>query len=211
MGGVRIMYVALAQGVAVNCPGMDRAGQAGASACELSFDALAYLSRPERVALGESAIGLASDLRRASCVARSACRSRDWRRAGMITGNSGVPMAVQAMKAGVLDLTEKPVGSEELISSVERALEQSRDASKMLAWRKGATSHVAHLTIRQREIMNLVLAGHPSKNIASDLQTNNTAAIFVLCRAVLIQVSFRAKIMPAFSEQLQSFCLACFA
>ncbi len=88
----------------------------------------------------------------------------------MITGNSGVPMAVQAMKAGVLDFIEKPVGPEELIASVERALEQSRDASKMVAWREVATSHVAHLTARQREIMDMVLAGHPSKNIAADLR-----------------------------------------
>ena len=29
--------------------------------------------------------------------------------------------------------------------------------------------HVASLTPRQREIMTLVLAGHPSKNIATDI------------------------------------------
>ncbi len=33
----------------------------------------------------------------------------------------------------------------------------------------GAARRVAELTSRQREIMNLVLAGHPSKNIAADL------------------------------------------
>ena len=87
----------------------------------------------------------------------------------MITGNSAVPVAVQAMRAGVVDFIEKPVGAKELIASVERALEQSRDASRMTAWRSNASSHIADLTARQREIMDLVLAGHPSKNIASDL------------------------------------------
>ena len=45
----------------------------------------------------------------------------------MITGNSDVPMAVQAMKSGASDFIEKPIGRSELLSSVGRALEQSRD------------------------------------------------------------------------------------
>ena len=87
----------------------------------------------------------------------------------MITGNSDVPMAVQAMKAGASDFIEKPFGHGELLASVERALEQSRDANKLAAWRQDATKHIADLTPRQRQIMDLVLAGHPSKNIAADL------------------------------------------
>jgi len=87
----------------------------------------------------------------------------------MITGNSDVPMAVQAMKAGALDFIEKPIGRDELLASVERALEQSRDAGKLLLWRETAANQVAALTVRQRQIMELVLAGHPSKNIAADL------------------------------------------
>jgi two-component system, chemotaxis family, CheB/CheR fusion protein len=87
----------------------------------------------------------------------------------MITGNGDVPMAVQAMKAGAVDFIEKPVSRGELLESIERALEQSRDASKLVAWREDAASHVASLTSRQRQIMEMVLAGHPSKNIAADL------------------------------------------
>ena len=87
----------------------------------------------------------------------------------MITGNSDVAMAVHAMKAGASDFIEKPIGRSELLASVERALEQSRDSSKAYAWREDAANHVADLTPRQREIMELVLAGHPSKNIAADL------------------------------------------
>ena len=92
----------------------------------------------------------------------------------MITGNSDVPMAVQAMKAGASDFIEKPIGRGELLASVERALEQSRDSSKLSAWREAAAKHVAGLTPRQRQIMELVLAGHPSKNIAADLRHQPT-------------------------------------
>src|SRR6185437_2324690 len=82
----------------------------------------------------------------------------------MITGNGDVPMAVQAMKAGALDFIEKPFHHNDLRASVARALDQSRDSSKSLAWREAAASHIAALTPRQRQIMDLVLAGHPSKN-----------------------------------------------
>jgi two-component system CheB/CheR fusion protein len=87
----------------------------------------------------------------------------------MITGNSDVPMAVQAMKAGASDFIEKPVSRSELLASVERALELSRDSTKLFAWRESAALHIAGLTSRQRQIMDMVLAGQPSKNIAADL------------------------------------------
>jgi two-component system CheB/CheR fusion protein len=87
----------------------------------------------------------------------------------MITGNSDVPTAVAAMKVGASDFIEKPISRGELLASVQRALEQSRDTSKLSAWRESAVDHIAGLTSRQRQIMDLVLAGHPSKNIAADL------------------------------------------
>jgi two-component system CheB/CheR fusion protein len=87
----------------------------------------------------------------------------------MITGNSDVAIAVEAMKAGASDFIEKPISRVELLASVDRALEQSRDTGKLLAWREDAASHIAGLTPRQREVMELVLAGHPSKNIVADL------------------------------------------
>jgi two-component system CheB/CheR fusion protein len=87
----------------------------------------------------------------------------------MITGSNDVPTAVQAMKAGASDFIVKPIGYGELLESVDRALEHSKDASKLFAHREEAARHVADLTARQRQIMDMVLAGHPSKNIAADL------------------------------------------
>ena len=87
----------------------------------------------------------------------------------MITGKSDVPTAVQAMKAGASNFIEKPVGRAELLDSVARALEQSRDTAKLFAWRQDAAQRIAKLTPRQRRIMDLILAGIPSKNIAADL------------------------------------------
>ncbi len=87
----------------------------------------------------------------------------------MITGDSDVPMAVQAMKAGAADFIEKPVGAAELLASIDRAVEQAGDASKLSAWHASAATQLAGLTGRQRQIMDMVLAGHPNKNIAADL------------------------------------------
>ena len=87
----------------------------------------------------------------------------------VITGNGAVPMAVQAMKAGAVDFIEKPVRPEELFASLERALDRTRDSAKLSASRNAAATQVASLTTRQRQILDLVLAGHPSKNIAADL------------------------------------------
>ena len=46
----------------------------------------------------------------------------------MITGYGDVPTAVRAMKAGAVDFIEKPVESDELIASIERALNQPLDS-----------------------------------------------------------------------------------
>jgi two-component system, chemotaxis family, CheB/CheR fusion protein len=87
----------------------------------------------------------------------------------MITGNGDVPMAVQAMRAGASDFIEKPVSGNDLLTSIDFALGHWRDSNKLTAWRETAATHIAGLTARQRQIMELVLAGHPSKNIAADL------------------------------------------
>jgi two-component system CheB/CheR fusion protein len=87
----------------------------------------------------------------------------------MITGNSDVAVAVQAMKSGASDFIEKPIGRGDLIASIERALERAKDSGRLFAERQAAAKHIAGLSARQRQVMDLVLAGHPSKNIAADL------------------------------------------
>jgi FixJ family two-component response regulator len=55
----------------------------------------------------------------------------------------------------------------DLVKFIEGSTSDLPGASAM---RDTAVSRVASLTIRQRQIMDLVLAGHPSKNIAADLK-----------------------------------------
>jgi len=136
----------------------------------------------------------------------------------MITGSSDVAIAVQAMKAGAADFIEKPVSRAELLASIERAVEQSRDSSRLVAAREEAATHVAGLTPRERQIMEMVLAGAPSKNIAVDLGIsqrtveNHRASIMkktgskslpALARLALA-AAWHADDQPSFDPDLQS-------
>jgi two-component system, chemotaxis family, CheB/CheR fusion protein len=87
----------------------------------------------------------------------------------VITGSGAVPMAVKAMKAAAVDFIEKPVGHQDLLASIRRALDQTRDTAALSKLRETAATSVASLTSRQRQILDPVLAGHPSKDIAADL------------------------------------------
>ncbi|MDA3858405.1 MAG: LuxR C-terminal-related transcriptional regulator, partial [Roseovarius sp.] len=88
---------------------------------------------------------------------------------GWIDGGVILPVSAAAIRVGAIDFLEKPVGYAELRVSIERALELSRDESKLLDWQTDAAIHIAGLTPRQHQVMDMVLAGHPSKNIAADL------------------------------------------
>ena len=73
------------------------------------------------------------------------------------------------MKAGACDFIQKPIGREELLGSIRRALELPQDSTMISRSREAALASLAGLTMRQRQILDLVLAGQPSKNIAADL------------------------------------------
>ncbi len=87
----------------------------------------------------------------------------------IITGSGEIGLAVQAMKAGACDFIEKPVGRAALLASIGGALEQSHDAGKSSGVQEATSRRIAALTKRQHQIMDMVLLGHPSKNIAADL------------------------------------------
>lgn len=87
----------------------------------------------------------------------------------MITGNGDVAVAVDGMKAGAIDFLEKPVGAKALVASVERALAAASQGQSRAVGHDAAVAQLAGLTPRQHQIMDMILAGHPNKNIAADL------------------------------------------
>ncbi len=87
----------------------------------------------------------------------------------VVSGHADVPMAVRAMKVGAVDFLEMPVGRDELLASVQRALDSFEEIARITEFHKLSANRVASLTDRQHQILNLILAGHPAKNIAADL------------------------------------------
>ena len=87
----------------------------------------------------------------------------------VVAGPSEVQTAVDALKAGVVDFLEKPIWCDVLLASVERALIRGRELEQFNFDHEAAADRLLELTPRQRQVMDLILAGHPSKNIAVDI------------------------------------------
>ncbi|MBI1206032.1 MAG: response regulator [Azospirillum sp.] len=87
----------------------------------------------------------------------------------MITGYGDVGLAVDAMKAGAADFIEKPMRIEDLLDAIDRAHTQARGDHGRTSWQAEANARIAALTPRQRQILDLILAGLPNKTIAADL------------------------------------------
>ena len=86
-----------------------------------------------------------------------------------VTGHGDVPMAVSALQRGACDFIEKPFHNEDLLSRIQRALELDNQLSARRQ-RDGAISHrLDQLTQREREVMQLVVAGKLNKQIADEL------------------------------------------
>ncbi len=84
-----------------------------------------------------------------------------------ITGHGDIPMAVDAMKKGAFDFIEKPFDDEQLLSQVRAALE-SFGAAEAEKAEPGAPLEL--LSSRQREVLQRVLDGKPSRQIAEELE-----------------------------------------
>ncbi len=87
----------------------------------------------------------------------------------VLTGHGNVPTSVRALKAGALDFLQKPTPPKVLLERVLAAIDIDRQARATAVAGAQVAEHLAHLTPREREVMDLLLAGKTSKEIASAL------------------------------------------
>jgi two-component system response regulator DctR len=86
-----------------------------------------------------------------------------------LTGHGDVPLAVAALKKGAYDFLEKPVDDNDLVNRVQEAIQVDTALRAHRASSASVESRLAGLTAREREVMELILAGKFNKVIADEL------------------------------------------
>jgi FixJ family two-component response regulator len=86
-----------------------------------------------------------------------------------ITGHGDIPTCANAMKAGAIDFLPKPFRDEDLLDAIARSLKRSESLWRQHTERTKTQNLVGQLTPREREVMELVVAGKLNKQIAAEL------------------------------------------
>jgi two-component system response regulator FixJ len=89
----------------------------------------------------------------------------------MITGHGDIPLAVEAMRAGVADFIEKPFGESRMIDALNRALEAGPPPATAAGLGRGdlVRQRLETLSERERQVLDGVVDGQPNKVIAREL------------------------------------------
>lgn len=87
----------------------------------------------------------------------------------VLTGHADVAMAVEAMKAGVVDFLEKPFDDRALLAAVENGRQRLENAAGREAERGDINARFAQLTAREKEVFEAVAAGESNKSAAQKL------------------------------------------
>ncbi len=88
-----------------------------------------------------------------------------------ITGHGDIDMAVQAMKDGAVDFLPKPFDDQDLIDSVDRALDYHRVRLEEREQRDAMELRVARLSPREHDVFERVVKGMLNKQIGFELGT----------------------------------------
>jgi RNA polymerase sigma factor (sigma-70 family) len=87
----------------------------------------------------------------------------------LITGHGDIDMAVSAIKLGAFDFIEKPFDEGRLLASIEEAVERYREQISGAGELEQLRSRFNSLSPRQRQVMELIVAGLSSKEIGARL------------------------------------------
>lgn len=87
----------------------------------------------------------------------------------VVTGHGDLPMAVEAFRKGAVDFVQKPLDDAYVLALVDRCLEQDRESRRRRARARDVAQRLATLSAREREVLDLVVAGKLNKQIADRL------------------------------------------
>jgi FixJ family two-component response regulator len=89
-----------------------------------------------------------------------------------ITGHGDIPMTVKAMKSGAVEFLTKPFDDHDLLDAIRQALDRDRATRQKQSNLAELLKRYETLTVREREVMSLVVSGMLNKQIAYDLGTS---------------------------------------
>jgi len=87
----------------------------------------------------------------------------------MISGHASVRIAVEAMTRGAITLLEKPFRLEDLLTHVRKALEMDAAQRSVQARQAEFDARLAQLTVKEREVLDMVVEGKTNKQMAAEL------------------------------------------
>jgi FixJ family two-component response regulator len=86
-----------------------------------------------------------------------------------VTAHGDVPMSVRALKSGAVDFLTKPFRDQDLLDTIQQALQRDRAVKKQQAEIHDLQERYGALTPREQQVMALVVSGMLNKQIASEI------------------------------------------
>jgi len=87
-----------------------------------------------------------------------------------LSGRADIPDAVRAVKEGAIDFIEKPFDYKRVVSLVEDCLRRDTEVRSVQERKRAVCERLAQLTQREREVLDLVVAGRMNREIAEKLE-----------------------------------------
>lgn len=88
----------------------------------------------------------------------------------VMTGHADVPLAIEAVRAGVKDFIEKPFDDDALLASIRGAIADQAQAAEHAGRDTELRDRLASLSSRERQVLDGLVAGQANKVIAYDLE-----------------------------------------
>ncbi len=86
-----------------------------------------------------------------------------------VSGHGDIPMSVRALKNGAVDFFEKPYNSQQMLERIQMTLKHVENNQQARERKKLLRTRLKTLTTREREILEKVILGASSKQIAREL------------------------------------------
>jgi two-component system response regulator TtrR len=91
----------------------------------------------------------------------------------MMSGYADVPVAVKAMRSGAIDFLQKPFQNSDLLAAVRRGVLRAQQIRRSEAGLAILEARFAKLSVREKQVLDGVLAGKVNKVIAMELSLSS--------------------------------------